>query len=54
MKKEEYLVFTLNGKELCAYTIYGTFPREKEATIVLLAYEHKCKEEDIKTHIEMR
>lgn len=54
MEKEEYLVFTLNGKEIMAYTIYGTFPGEKKATMELLAYEHKCKEEDIKTHIEER
>lgn len=51
---EEYLVFTLNDKEIMAYTIYETFPGERKATIELLAYEHNCKEEDIKTHIEMR
>jgi hypothetical protein len=51
---EKYLVFTLNGKEIMAYTIYGTFPGEKQATLELLAYENNCKLEDIKTHIEVR
>lgn len=51
---EKWLVFRLKDKELLAYTLNGTFPGEKQATIELLAYENNCKEEDIKISIEER
>ena len=49
---EKWKVFRLNGKELCAYTIYGTFDGEEEATIELLAEENNCKKSDIIVTIE--
>ena len=53
-EKEEWLVFTLNNKELCSYTLRGTFPGEKEATIESLAEENNVNKEDIKTYIDIR
>lgn len=49
---EKWKVFALNGKELCSYTIYGTFDGEEEATIKLLAEENNCKKSDIIVTIE--
>ena len=49
---EKWKVFRLNGKELCSYTIYGTFDGEEEATIELLAEENNCKKSDIIVTIE--
>ena len=37
---EKYKVFYYNGKELCAYTLRGTFESEEEATKELLAKEN--------------
>lgn len=54
MQKTHWLVFTLNGKELCSYTLEETFPGEKQDTIELLAYENGVQEKDIETHIEIR
>lgn len=46
--KELWLVFSdKNGKELCAYTLRGTFAGEKEATIQELSREHKINANDI-------
>lgn len=50
MKK--WKTFRLNGKLLCSYTLSGTFPGEETATLEFLAYEHKCKPEDITVSIE--
>lgn len=38
--KEPWLVFFLDGKEICSYTVRGSFPGERESTMELLAYEH--------------
>lgn len=51
---EKWKVFYYNGKELGAYTVYGTFSGEEEATKELLANENKIKAEDIKVVIEER
>lgn len=49
---EKWKVFRLNGKEICSYTIYGTFDGEEEATLELLAEENNCKTSDIIITIE--
>lgn len=51
---EKYLVFYLDNKELAAYTVRGTFPGEKEATIELLAIENNTAPERIRTAYEDR
>ena len=38
--KEPWVVFFLDGKEICRYTVRGMFPGEREETIKLLASEH--------------
>ena len=39
--KEPWIVFYgPDGKELCSYTVRGTFPGELQDTISLLAFEH--------------
>ena len=48
---EKWKVFTLNGKELCSYTIYGTFDGEEQATKELLAFEHNTEPEKISVRI---
>lgn len=52
--KEEWKVFTKNGKELWSYTIRGEGEEEEEATIALLAYENHCSKNSIHIHREMR
>lgn len=54
--REQWLVFRdrETGRELCAYTIRGTFPGERRATIELLAAEKGIPEEQIETAIETR
>lgn len=52
--KEKYKVFKLKGKELCAYTLRGTFPGEEEATKELLAGENNCKPSDISVSIAVK
>lgn len=51
---EKWKIFRLNGKELCSYTIYGTFDGEEQATLELLAEENNCKISDITVTIEER
>ena len=51
---EKYLVFYYNNKELCAYTLRGTFYGEEEATKNLLAYENNINSSDITVKIEER
>lgn len=51
---EEYLVFYHNGKELCRYSLRGTFPGEREATIELTAQELGIPAAEITTRIERR
>ncbi len=51
---EKYKVFYHGEKELCAYTLYGTFDGEEEATKELLAEENGININDIKVKIEER
>lgn len=37
--REKWLVFYHNGKEICRYTLRGTFTGERENTVQLLAAE---------------
>lgn len=53
-RKRRWKVFTYNGKEIFAYTIFGEGADEEEATIALLAYENHCYPEAIHVHEEMR
>ena len=52
--KELWKVFYLHGKEICRYTIRGTFEGEEEDTIALLAYEKNVPREEITVRIENR
>lgn len=52
--KELWMVFWCNCKELCSYTLRGTFAGERESTIELLAYEKDISKDDIYTTIEER
>jgi len=54
--REKWLVFRdrETGRELCAYTIRGTFKGERAATIELLAAEEGIAPERITTTIESR
>lgn len=53
---EYWKVFTDSetGRELCAYTIRGTFEGEQAATIESLAYENGIAPERIAVTIERR
>ena len=51
---EKYKVFYYEEKELCAYTLYGTFEGEEEATKNFLALENGINIESIKVVIEER
>lgn len=53
---EYWKVFTDSetGRELCAYTIRGTFPGELEATRELLAHENGLPVDQISATIESR
>lgn len=53
-KKQLWLAFYVNGIEKLAYTIEGTFPGERLATINLLASEYKCDTSNITTKIIKR
>ena len=48
---EEWMEFIYQGKVLLSYTIYGTFPGEKEATIELLAAENNIDPKEITIRI---
>lgn len=52
--EEPWVVFTLNGKELAAYTVRGTFPGELQATKESLAAEKGVDVSQIKHRIETR
>lgn len=47
-------VDTTTGRELCAYTIRGTFDGEEQATREMLAHENGLQTDQIKTRIERR
>lgn len=51
---EKWKVFYYNNKELGAYTLYGTFEGEEEATKKSLAREKGIDVNDIVVKIEMR
>lgn len=51
---EAYKVFYYGEKELCAYTIRGTFAGEEEATKESLAMENGIDIADIVVKIEER
>ena len=51
---EKWKVFYHNEKELCAYTLYGTFDGEEQATKESLAIEEKIDVNDIQVKIEER
>lgn len=54
MSKELYKVFKLGDRELCAYTLRGTFSGEEQETLELLAAENKCAISDIVVSIVKR
>ena len=54
MKTEEWVVFKIHGEEKVAYTVRGTFPGERKATISLLATYCGCKPEDVQVEIVRR
>ena len=51
---EPWIVFMLDGKEICAYSAKETFAGELEETVGLLAFEYGCSKEDIKVKGVMR
>lgn len=51
---EKWKVFYHNGKELCAYTLKGTFEGEEDATKRLLAVELGVGISNIEVKIEER
>lgn len=51
---EKWKVFYYKDKELCAYTLYGTFEGEEQATKESLASEHGININDIIVKIETR
>jgi hypothetical protein len=51
---EKWKVFYYNNKELCAYTLNGTFKGEEQATKEALASENGININDIIVKIEIR
>lgn len=54
MKKEKWVVFYHEDRELCAYTAFGTFPGEVDATKEMLAYENNIPQNAIRVVVERR
>lgn len=52
--KKIWITFTLNGKEICAYSYNGTFLGELDATKELLAAEHNVPKDEIEVKIVKR
>lgn len=52
--REKWLVFYHEGREICAYTLRGTFQGEREDTIALLAHERGIPAEEITCQVEER
>lgn len=46
-KKAKWITFSLNGKEIAAISIKGSFPGEVKETVALLAYEKKVDPSEI-------
>ena len=51
---EQWKVFYIDGNEVCAYTLYGSFAGEEQATKELLASENGVNINDIIVKIETR
>ena len=51
---ERWKVFYYKDKELCSYTLYGSFVGEEQATKELLASENGININDIVVKIETR
>lgn len=49
-----WAVFYLGNKELCCYSVRGTYDGELKATKELLAHENQCEMRDIRVAIERR
>lgn len=52
--KELWVVFTHKGREVCAYTMRGTFQGERDDTIQQLANDLNCGPEEIETKVVYR
>ena len=52
MKEYRWVVFSIRGRELCRYSIKGTFTGEMEATVELLAYENGIEADEIEIKLE--
>ena len=53
MKAEfRWLVFSLNGRVLCQYSIKGTFPGEWREMVRLLAYENGVDAHQIEVNLK--
>lgn len=53
-KLELWKVFSIDGKEVCAYTLLGEGVDEEAATLDLLAAEHGISPDGIKVYVEER
>lgn len=51
---EQWVVFRHEGREICAYTLRGTFPEELAETKKLLANEKGIPEDEISCTVETR
>ena len=51
---EQWLIFRHEGRELCSYTLRGTFEGEKQATIEMLAHENGIPAKEITCTVEIR
>lgn len=52
--REVWVVFKLNGEEICSYTMDGTFAGELVSTKELLASEKGCDVKDIEVTVVLR
>lgn len=52
--KEPWLVFTFRGREICSYTVRGTFAGEREATTNQLAFDRGVSPSEIGVALVMR
>ena len=53
-KVEPWVVFILGGREICAYTVRGTFAGELQATKEMIAYDKGVALSAIETKIVER
>ena len=52
--RDLWAVFYLGNKELCCYSVRGTYDGELKATKKFLAHENQCEMRDIRVAIERR